>query len=183
MLYQKHCPSTQVKTISSHRASLNFQAHWNFCSHSVSIKRDRLLISYLLSCPMNTALHYLLTLSSVLPASICAQLFCKLPISVPEHINATHSLCRENEKWKCGRECLGMAHISVFYLARGILWERRRPDSTLPAEGIRVSLVDSSFQVQEVTVHSTVSRKPRSLCPADIHFYQHVGISERVLIM
>lgn len=115
MLYQKHCPSTQVKTISSHRASLNFQAHWNFCSHSVSIKRDRLLISYLLSCPMNTALHYLLTLSLVLPASICAQLFCKLPISVPEHINATHSLCRENEKWKCGRELGNGSHFCFLF--------------------------------------------------------------------
>lgn len=119
-LYQKHCPSTQVKIISSRKASLNFQAHWNFCSHSVSIKREHLLISYLLSCPVNAVLHYLLTQSSILPASIYAQLFCKLPAYALEHINATHSLSRENEEWNCGRECLGMARVSVFYLARGI---------------------------------------------------------------
>lgn len=69
---------------------------------------------------MNAVLHYLLTTSSILPASIYAQLFCKLPVYVLEHINATHSLSRENEEWKCGRGCLGMAHISVFYLARAI---------------------------------------------------------------
>lgn len=58
MLCQKQWPSTQVKIISSCKASLDFRTHWNFCSHSVSIKRDRLLISYLLPCPMNALFHY-----------------------------------------------------------------------------------------------------------------------------
>lgn len=68
----------------------------------------------------------------------------------------SQGLRRENEEWKCGRECVAMAHGSVSYLARDIPWERRRPNRILPAEDIRLSLVDRGFIIQEVTEHSAL---------------------------
>jgi len=69
---------------------------------------------------VHAVLRSLLAQSSILPASICAQLFCQLPVYVLEQTNATRSLSWENEEWKHGGERLGMAPISVFCLARAI---------------------------------------------------------------
>lgn len=151
MLYQKHCPSTQVKIISSRKASLNFQAHWNFCSCSVSIRRDRLLVSYLLSCPMNTVLRYLLTPSSILPASIYAQLSASC-LFMYWNIETPHTAFPG--KMKSGNVA-GSAWEWLTFLFS--IWQEvsplglRCPDYILPGEDIRLSLADQGFQIREET--------------------------------